>query len=85
MTVRGRATPAAGIRAAPFDPAHPARTSLDTSVLDNVYYDVETEVRGWLAISNTGTAIYAPGNPGRASLVWVDLDGKIETFGSGSV
>ena len=42
---------AAGLRAAPFDPAHPARTSADTSVLQDVYYEVETESRGWLAIS----------------------------------
>ena len=30
---------AAGIRAAPLDAAHPARTSADASVLANVYYD----------------------------------------------
>ena len=71
----------AGIRAAPFDPAHPKPTSADKSVLDNVYYDVETETQGWLAISNTGTAVYAPGNPAKASLVWVDRDGKLEAFG----
>ena len=45
---------AAGIRAAPFDAARPARTSADTSVLADVYYDVESEVRGWLAVSNQG-------------------------------
>ena len=71
----------AGIRAAPFDPAHPARTSADTSVLANVYYDVETESRGWLAVSNTGTAVYATGNPAKTSLVWVDREGKIESLG----
>jgi eukaryotic-like serine/threonine-protein kinase len=70
----------AGIKAAPFDPAHPARASADTSVLANVYYDVETESRGWLAISNTGTAVYATGNPAKTSLVWVDRDGKIESL-----
>jgi eukaryotic-like serine/threonine-protein kinase len=69
----------AGIKAAPFDPAHPARTSADTSVLANVYYDVEAESRGWLAISNTGTAVYAAGNPAKTSLVWVDREGKIES------
>ena len=58
---------ASGIRAAPFDAAHPARTSADTSVLADVYYDMER--RGWLAVSNTGTAVYVPGNPAKSSLV----------------
>ena len=68
----------AGLRAAPFDPARPARTSADASVLDNVYSDISTESRGWLAISNNGTAVYAFGNPSKTSLVWVDREGKIE-------
>lgn len=72
---------AAGIRAAPFDAAHPARTSADTSILANVYYEVETESLGWLAVSNTGTAVYATGNPAKTSLVWVDQQGKIESLG----
>jgi Tol biopolymer transport system component len=71
---------AAGIRAAPFDPERPARTSADASVLDSVYYDVESEGRGWLAVSKNGTAVYAPGNPAKTSLVWVDRDGKIESL-----
>ena len=72
---------AAGIRGAPFDAAHPARTSADTSVLAGVYYDVEVEVRGWLAVSNTGTAVYVPANPAKSSLVWVDKEGTTESLG----
>jgi eukaryotic-like serine/threonine-protein kinase len=72
---------AAGIMAAPFDAAHPARTSADTTVLANVYYDVENETAGWLAVSNTRTAVYAPGNPAKTSLAWVDREGKIESPG----
>jgi eukaryotic-like serine/threonine-protein kinase len=68
----------AGIRAAPFDAGRPAATSVDASVLTDVYYDVENESRGWLAVSTTGTAVYAPGNPARTSLVWADREGKIE-------
>ena len=68
----------AGIKAAPFDAARPARTSIDASVLTDVYYDVENESRGWLAVSTTGTAVYATGNPARTSLVWADREGKIE-------
>ena len=71
----------AGMMAAPFDAAHPARTSADTTVLANVNYDVENEVRGWLAVSNTRTAVYVPGNPAKTSLVWVDREGKIESLG----
>ena len=71
----------AGMMAAPFDAAHPARTSADTTVLSNVYWEVELESRGWLAISNNRTAVYAPGNPARTSLVWVDREGKSELLG----
>jgi Tol biopolymer transport system component len=70
-----------GIMAAPFDASRPARTAADTTVLTNVYYDVENESRGWLATSNTGTAVYAPGNPAKTSLAWVDREGKIESLG----
>ena len=68
----------AGIMAAPFDAARPAPTSVDASVLTDVYYDVENESLGWLAVSTTGTAVYATGNPARTSLVWADREGKIE-------
>ena len=71
----------AGIRSAPFDPARPARTSADTSVLSDVFSDMDTETQGWLAVSNAGTAVYAPGNPARTWLVWVDREGKIESLG----
>jgi hypothetical protein len=72
----------AGIRAAPFDAAYPAPTSADTSVLGGVYYDVEHEVRGWLAVSKSGAAVYAPGNPAKSSLVWVDQEGATESLGA---
>ena len=68
----------AGVRAAPFDPRRPARTSPDALVLDNVYSEVSTESRAWLATSSNGTAVYAFGNPSRTSLVWVDRDGRVE-------
>ena len=71
----------AGVRSAPFDPQRPALTSADATVLDNVYYNIETEAQGWLAVSSNGTAVYAAGNPAKTSLVWVGLDGKIEPSG----
>jgi Tol biopolymer transport system component len=72
---------AGGIRAAPFDAAHPAPTSVDRTVLTDVYYDVENESRGWLAVSDTRTAVYVPGSPAKTSLVWVDREGKVESLG----
>ncbi|MGE5814855.1 MAG: protein kinase domain-containing protein [Acidobacteriota bacterium] len=74
---------AAGIRSATFDPAHPARTTADSLVLSGVNFDVETESRGWLATSNTGTAVFAPGNPAESSLVWTDRDGRVEPLTGG--
>ena len=70
----------AGLRAAPFDPANPAPTTADTTVLSNVCWEVETRVRGWLAVSDTRTAVYAPCNPAKASLVWVDRAGRSEAL-----
>jgi Tol biopolymer transport system component len=72
---------AAGVRAAPFDPDHPARTSAGGSVLDNVYYQMETEAGAWLAVSENGTAVFAAGNPAKTSLVWVSRDGAISPLG----
>ena len=66
----------AAMMAAAFDAAHPAPTSADTTVLSNVYWDLEVESRGWLAVSDSRTAVYASGNPARTSLVWVDREGK---------
>ncbi len=74
--------PSATIRAAPFDAAHPAPTSADASVLTDFYYHVEGEVRGWLSVSNNGNAVYAPGNPTKSSLVWVDQEGVAESLGT---
>ncbi len=69
---------AASLRAAPFDPTRPAPTRADTLVLNDVYSEVSTESRGWLATSTNGTAVYARGNPSRTSLVWVDRLATIE-------
>ena len=71
----------AGVRSAPFDLQRPALTSADATVLDNVYYDMETEAQGWLAVSAGGTAVYASGNPAKTSLMWVSREGKIEPLG----
>jgi Tol biopolymer transport system component len=68
----------AGVRAGSFDAAHPTLTSADTSVLNDVDWDIENEPQAWLAVANNGTAVYAPGNPAKTSLVWVDREGKVQ-------
>ena len=73
----------AGVVAAPFDAAHPAPTSVATTVLSNVYSEFERESRGWLSISNNRTAVYAAANPAKSSLVWVDREGRAESLGKG--
>ena len=50
-------------------------------MLDNVYSQMETEAGAWLAVSETGTAVYAAGNPAKTSLVWVSRDGAVTTLG----
>jgi serine/threonine-protein kinase len=67
-----------GIRAAPFDAANPVVSAADATVLDNVYFDVENETRAWLAVSQSGTAVYAPANPTRMSVAWVGRDEAVE-------
>jgi serine/threonine protein kinase len=70
-----------GVRAAPFDPAHPERTGPESfkSILEKIYY-TDSDARLWLSVSKNGTAVYVQGNPERRSLVWVDRDGKEEPF-----
>jgi serine/threonine protein kinase len=65
----------AEVRAAPFDPAHPAPVRADSVVLTDVFYE-EYFHRPWMAVSNNGTLVYAPGNPAKMSVVWTDRDGK---------
>jgi serine/threonine-protein kinase len=73
---------ASGIRAAPFDAAHPAPTSADALILTDVYYHVERDAMGWLAVSDNGTAVFAPGNPAKTSVVWVNRNGTTEAVGA---
>ena len=70
----------AGVRAAAFDPQRPALSSAGATVLTNVYYNIETESQAWLAVSASGTAVYAAANPARMSLVWVNRDGTIDSL-----
>jgi eukaryotic-like serine/threonine-protein kinase len=70
----------ADIKAISIDFALPALTGSYTSVIPDVYFS-ERVGRNCLAVSDTGTAVYAQGNPAKRSLVWVDFDGKVEALG----
>jgi len=67
-----------GLKVAAFDPVRPAPTTAQNFVLIDVYGFEDLE-RPWLSVSKTGTAAYAMGNPGKRSLVWVDLEGGMQS------
>ncbi len=71
----------ADIRAASFDLAHAAITSAYTSVLSDVFFSPRY-ANSWLAVSRTGTAVYALGNPSKMSIAWVDYEGKAQQIGT---
>jgi Tol biopolymer transport system component len=74
----------AEVRGAAFDPASPTQPAPERLLLENVFFEPYA-IRPWLATSASGTLVYAPGNPGKMSLVWVDREGRAQTasFGQG--
>jgi serine/threonine-protein kinase len=71
------------VKVAAFNAARPSRVSADTSVLSGVYFEEETESGPWLAVSNTGTAVYAAASPSKTSLALVDHAGRAEPLDAG--
>jgi eukaryotic-like serine/threonine-protein kinase len=67
----------AEIRGAAFDAGSPAQSTPEKLLLENVFFDPYA-LRPWLASSADGTLVYAPGNPGKMSLVWVDREGRAQ-------
>jgi len=67
----------AGILATPFNLGDTKAATTKASVLNDVYY-AEEDGRPFLAVSKNGTVVYAPGNPGKRSIVRVNRDGKVE-------
>jgi eukaryotic-like serine/threonine-protein kinase len=63
------------LRAARFDPDHPAVVDADRRVLSDVvdYDDLEGL---WLSVAQNGTVVYAAANPAARGLVWVDREGN---------
>ena len=71
-----RSDGAGGVMAGRWDPATTSPVTPETPVLENVNWALITE-RSWIAVSDTGTAAYVPGNPGNRHLVWVDRQGQV--------
>jgi Tol biopolymer transport system component len=67
---------AAGVRAAPWTPATAEPVAPETQVLTDVHWETTLE-KPWLSVSESGTVVYAPGNPARRRLVWVDRQGAV--------
>jgi Tol biopolymer transport system component len=67
---------ASNIKAMAWTPAETASRQPEAVVLDAVNWVPGTE-RSWLAVSATGTAVFAPGNPDLRHLVWVDRQGVV--------
>ena len=70
----------AGVLAARWNPAQ-GMTRPETLVLERVNYMPGTE-RSWMAVSPTGTAVFAPGDPEMRQLVWVDRQGTVTPVSS---
>jgi len=68
----------AEVRGASFDPAGTAQSAPEKLLLSDVFFELYS-LRPWLAASISGTLVYAPGNPGKMSLVWVDREGRAVT------
>ena len=67
---------ATGVTGVAWTPATTAPKGLDTVVIPNVYWIAGNE-RAWFNVSASGTVVYAPGNPLRRRLVWVDRNGAV--------
>jgi len=67
---------ATGLTAIEWGPSDTSLKNPKTVVLDHVFHVIGNE-RIWLNVSNTGTVVFAPGNPLRRRLVWVDRQGTV--------
>jgi len=65
-----------GITATEWKPSDTTPVNPKTIVLDNVFHVIGNE-RIWLNVSETGTAVYAPGSPFKRRLVWLDRHGNV--------
>jgi DNA-binding winged helix-turn-helix (wHTH) protein/Tol biopolymer transport system component len=72
----------AGLRVAPLNLKDPAATRIGPTVLNEAVAFSSDQARSWFSVSQTGTAVFAPGDFTKATLVWVDRNGRTESLTS---
>jgi Tol biopolymer transport system component len=66
---------AGNILATRWTPATTAQVRPETPVITGVHWTLSAD-RLWINVSDTGTAVYVPGDPSKRRLVWVDRQGR---------
>jgi Tol biopolymer transport system component len=64
-----------GVVVAQWKPAATGVVSPKTPVIQHVNWALSTE-RSWIDVSNTGTAVFVPGDPSNRHVAWVDRQGQ---------
>ena len=72
---------AGGVRAAPWRTTVTTTVNPEAVVLENIYWSLGTE-RPWIDVSDSGAAVYVPGNPSNRHVVWVDRQGQVTQLSS---
>jgi Tol biopolymer transport system component len=65
-----------GISVVPWTPAQTSPVTGGTPVIDRVHWSVSTD-RPWITVSDNGTAVFVPGNPGDRHLAWINRRGEV--------
>jgi serine/threonine-protein kinase len=79
---RSWSTGASTIRAGRYDPAGAIPPQLDHPVLQDSYF-TQLDASEWLALSDNGTLVYAPGDPARRRLAVITTTGETTSFDVG--
>jgi eukaryotic-like serine/threonine-protein kinase len=72
----------AGLRVAPLNSRDPAATRVGPTVLNESVAFSSDQARSWFSVSQTGTAVFAPADFAKATLVWADRNGRTEPLTS---
>jgi eukaryotic-like serine/threonine-protein kinase len=72
----------AGLRVAPLNSRDPAATRVGPTVLNEPVAFSSDQTRSWFSLSQNGTAVFAPADFAKATLVWVDRNGRTDPLTS---
>ncbi len=67
------------VAVAAWTPSMTSPVNVTTPAIARVYWGLSTEL-SWLSVSESGTAVYVPGNPEKRNLVWLDRQGQPTTL-----